>query len=51
MQMLDWWTFRPIVINAQNGLQKLGRTGKKLSEGIVWNFLESGAGNAGPQDF
>jgi hypothetical protein len=46
MQMLDWWTLRPIVINAQNGLQKLGRTGNKLSEGIVWTFLESGAGNA-----
>ena len=46
MQMLDWWTLRPIVINAQNGLQKLGRTGNKLSEGIVWTFLESTAGNA-----
>jgi hypothetical protein len=46
MQMLDWWTLRPIVINALNGLQMLGRTGNKLSEGIVWNFLESGAGNA-----
>jgi len=46
MQMPDWWTLRPVVINAENGLQKLGRTGNKLSEGIVWNFLESGAGNA-----
>ena len=51
MQMLDWWTLRPIVINAHNGLQMLGRTGNKLSEGIVWNFLESGAGNADLQDF
>jgi hypothetical protein len=50
MQMLDWWTLRPIVINAQDGLQKLGRTGSKLSEGIVWNFLEGGAGNAELQD-
>jgi len=50
MQMSDWWTLRPIVINAQNGVQKLGRTGNKLSEGIVWNFLESGAGNAEFQD-
>lgn len=46
MQMLDWWTLRPIVINAQNGLQKLGRTGNKLSEGIVWSFIECRAGNA-----
>jgi hypothetical protein len=51
MQMLDWWTLRPVVINVQNGLQMLGRTGNKLSEGIVWNFLESGAGNAELQDF
>jgi hypothetical protein len=40
MQMLDWWTLRPIVVNAENGLQKLGRTGNKLSEGIVWEFIE-----------
>jgi hypothetical protein len=46
MQMLDWWTLCSIVINVQNGLQKLGRTGNKLSEGIVWNFLETGADNA-----
>ena len=46
MQMEDYWTLRPVVINAENGLRKLGRTGNKLSEGIVWNFLESGAGNA-----
>lgn len=51
MQMLDWWTLRPIVIDAQNGLQMLGRTGNKLSEGIVWNFLESGVGNTELQDF
>jgi hypothetical protein len=50
MQMLDWWTLRPIVNNAKNGLQMLGRTGNKLSEGIVWNFLECGAGNAEIQD-
>jgi hypothetical protein len=46
MQMLDWWTLRPVVINVKNGLQMLGRTGNKLSEGIVWTFLESGVGNA-----
>jgi len=40
MQMLDWWTLRPVVIDAENGLQKLGRTGDKLSEGVVWKFLE-----------
>jgi hypothetical protein len=40
MQMLDWWTLRPVVVNAENGLQKLGRTGDKLSEGVVWQFLE-----------
>ena len=40
LQMLDWWTLCPVVINAENGLQKLGRTGDKLSEGIVWQFFE-----------
>jgi hypothetical protein len=40
MQMSDWWTLRPIVINPENGLQKLGRTGDKLSDGIVWEFEE-----------
>jgi hypothetical protein len=40
MQMLDWWTLRPIVIDAENGIQKLARTGHKLSEGVVWKFLE-----------
>ncbi|KAJ4299328.1 hypothetical protein N0V90_004573 [Kalmusia sp. IMI 367209] len=42
MQMLDWWTLRPIVINAEKGLQKIGRTGNKLSEGIVWEFIKVG---------
>jgi hypothetical protein len=40
MQMLDWWTLRPIVINAENGLRKLGRTGNKLSDGIAWEFVK-----------
>ncbi|KAF2022506.1 hypothetical protein EK21DRAFT_83210 [Setomelanomma holmii] len=40
MQMLDWWTLRSIVINAENGLQELGRTGDKLTDGVVWEFLE-----------
>jgi hypothetical protein len=40
MQMLDWWTLRPIVINAENGLRKLGRVGNKLSEGITWEFIK-----------
>jgi hypothetical protein len=40
MQMLDWWTLRPIVINPEKGLQKLGRTGDKMSEGVVWEFLK-----------
>jgi hypothetical protein len=42
MQMLDWWTLRPIVINECNekGLQKLGRTGNKLSDGIIWEFIK-----------
>ncbi|KAL5344726.1 hypothetical protein ACLOAV_010418 [Pseudogymnoascus australis] len=39
MQMLDFWTLRPIVINEENGLQKLGRTGIKLSDGIIWEFV------------
>ncbi|USP75758.1 hypothetical protein yc1106_03032 [Curvularia clavata] len=39
MQMLDWWTLRPVVVNPENGLQKLGRTGNKLSEGVVWEFM------------
>ncbi|KAF2002695.1 hypothetical protein P154DRAFT_134931 [Amniculicola lignicola CBS 123094] len=39
LQMLDWWTLRSIVINAENGLQRLGRTGNKLSEGIIWEFI------------
>jgi hypothetical protein len=42
MQMLDWWTLRPIVINEGKGLQKVGRTGNKLSEGIVWEFVDVG---------
>ncbi|KAH6718834.1 hypothetical protein BKA61DRAFT_712820 [Leptodontidium sp. MPI-SDFR-AT-0119] len=28
VQMLDWFKLRPIVIDAENGVQKLGRTGK-----------------------
>jgi hypothetical protein len=40
MQMADWWTLRPVVHNYENGLQKLGRTGNKLSEGIVWEFIK-----------
>lgn len=40
MQMLDWWTLRPIVINPEGGLQKLGRTGNKLSEGVAWEFIK-----------
>lgn len=39
MQMLDWWVLRPIVVNAERGLQKLGRTGNRLSEGMVWEFI------------
>lgn len=44
MQMLDWWTLRPIVLNGEKGLQKLGRNGNKLSEGIVWEFIEVESG-------
>jgi hypothetical protein len=40
MQMLDWWKLRPIVVNAEDGLRTLGRTGDKLSEGIVWEFVK-----------
>ena len=40
MQMLEWWTLRPIVINVEKGLQTLGRTGNKLSDGIVWEFVK-----------
>lgn len=40
MQMLDWWTLCPIVINPERGLRKLGRTGKKLNEGVVWEFVK-----------
>jgi hypothetical protein len=40
MQMLDWWTLRPTVINVENGLQKLERTGNKLSEEITWEFIK-----------
>jgi hypothetical protein len=40
MQMPDWWVLRPIVINAADGLQKLGRTGNRLSEGIIWEFIK-----------
>lgn len=39
MQMSDWWTLRPIVLNPERGLQKLGRTGNRLSEGVVWEFM------------
>lgn len=39
MQMLDWWTLRPIVINEEKGLQKLGRSGNMLSDGIIWEFI------------
>lgn len=42
MQMLDWWKLRPIVIDAEKGLQKLGRNGNNLSEGIVWEFIKVG---------
>ncbi|KAF2463282.1 uncharacterized protein BDR25DRAFT_307876 [Lindgomyces ingoldianus] len=42
MQMLHWWTLRPIVINAEEGLQKIGRNGNKLSEGIIWEFIKVG---------
>lgn len=42
MQMLDWWTLRPIIVNAENGLQTLARTGNKLSQGIVWEFRQVG---------
>jgi hypothetical protein len=40
MQMPDWWVLRPVVINAADGLQKLGRTGNRLSEGIIWEFIK-----------
>ncbi|OAG01842.1 uncharacterized protein CC84DRAFT_242146 [Paraphaeosphaeria sporulosa] len=40
MQMLDWWTLRPVVINPEQGLQKIGRTGNKLAEGIIWEFIK-----------
>ncbi|EUC39728.1 hypothetical protein COCMIDRAFT_110734 [Bipolaris oryzae ATCC 44560] len=39
MQMLDWWTLRPVVVNPEKGLRKLGRNGDKLSEGVVWEFI------------
>lgn len=39
MQMLDWWTLRPIVIDVEKGLRTLGRTGDKLSDGIIWEFI------------
>jgi hypothetical protein len=40
MQMLDWFVLRPIVRNAERGLPKVGRTGSKLSEEIVWEFIK-----------
>ncbi|OBT50917.1 hypothetical protein VE04_09375 [Pseudogymnoascus sp. 24MN13] len=39
MQMLDFSTLRPIVIKVEGGLQTLGRTGNKLSDGIIWEFV------------
>ncbi|EMD92028.1 hypothetical protein COCC4DRAFT_145153 [Bipolaris maydis ATCC 48331] len=40
MQMLDWWTLRPVVVDPEAGLRKLGRNGDKLSEGVVWEFIK-----------
>lgn len=40
MQMLDWWDLRPIVRTVEKGLPKMGRTGNKLSEGILWEFIK-----------
>ena len=40
MQMLDWWTLRPVVVDPERGLRKLGRNGDKLSEGVVWEFIK-----------
>lgn len=41
LQMADWWTLRPVVLNEENGLQKLGRTGQTLSQGIIWEFVDA----------
>ena len=41
MQMLDWWVLRPIVLSPEKGLQKLARTGNKLSDGVVWEFINA----------
>ncbi|KAI2477971.1 hypothetical protein Ptr902_10654 [Pyrenophora tritici-repentis] len=46
MQMLDWWRLRPIVLNPENGAQKLARTGDMLSDGIVWEFIKAEEGSA-----
>ncbi|XP_014553917.1 hypothetical protein COCVIDRAFT_106480 [Bipolaris victoriae FI3] len=40
LQMLDWWTLRPVVVDEERGLRKLGRNGDKLSEGVVWEFIK-----------
>ncbi|KAH8595352.1 hypothetical protein B0O99DRAFT_512046, partial [Bisporella sp. PMI_857] len=39
MQMVVWWTLRPIAINVEKGPQKLGKTGNKLSDGIIWELV------------
>lgn len=44
MQMLDWWTLRPVVVAPENGLQKIARTGDRLSKGIRWEFVNVTSG-------
>jgi hypothetical protein len=42
MQMPDWWTLRPIVLNARNGLQMLGGLGiscLKELYGTFWRLM------------
>jgi hypothetical protein len=44
LQMADWWTLRPVVVFVEAGVQRLGRTGDKLADGEVWEFVRVGEG-------
>jgi hypothetical protein len=42
LQMADWWTLRPVVVSEEGGVKRLGRTGDRLTDGEVWEFVDVG---------
>jgi hypothetical protein len=38
MSMPHWFELRSVVMTTDGNLQKLAKTGQKLSDGIVWEF-------------